>query len=546
MYMSRVFAAIDLKSFYASVECNERGLDPLTTNLVVADKSRTDKTICLAISPSLKSYGLPGRARLFQVNEKVHEINAERQAKTPLGIFLGKSTNNSELLQNPNLALDFIIAPPRMKYYLDYSSKIYNTYLQHVAPEDIFAYSIDEIFCDITSYLKMQHCTAEEFVTDMITDVYQNTGITATAGIGTNMYLAKIAMDIMAKHAEPNSAGVRIAKLNEQTYRKQLWTHTPITDFWRVGRGYAKRLTSHSLYTMGDIARCSLQNPKLLYDLFGINAELLIDHAWGYECVTIPDVKQHIPKTKSLSSGQVLSCPYSFTKARTIVKEMAENLALELVQKGYLTNHLGLYINYDHENQSTNNVTDHYGRHVPKPMQGTTRLDFVTSSAKLLIAGFLQLYDEKVNPKYTIRKITVTANDLIPSDRAVLQDSTPTQADFFTNYAELERQKRLELQNLKKEHRAQKAVLDIRKRYGKNSILRGFNFEDGATGRSRHQQIGGHRAWAPTLPILLITIHHLQYMSQKTTPTSSITNDLKPRTPWTSKTVRHSFRPTLP
>ncbi len=494
MYMERVFAAIDLKSFYASVECNERGLDPLTTNLVVADQSRTDKTICLAVSPSLKSYGLPGRARLFQVNEKVREINAARKTKTPLGIFLDKSTNNSELLHNPNLELDFIIAPPRMKYYLEYSSKIYNVYLRHVAPEDIFAYSIDEVFCDITSYLKMQHCTAEDFVTNMVTEVYQATGITATAGIGTNMFLAKVAMDIMAKHAKPNSAGVRIANLDEHAFREQLWAHTPITDFWRVGRGYAKRLTNHNLHTMGDIARCSLQNPKLLYDLFGINAELLIDHAWGYECVTIPDVKQHSPKTKSLSSGQVLSCPYNFTKARTIVKEMAENLALELAQKGYLTNHLSLYINYDRENRSPHSVTDHYGRRVPKPMQGSIHLDLTTSSAKLIIAGLLQLYDTKVNSKYTIRKVTVCANDLMPSSQAIVQDHTPTQTDFFTNYTELERQKATELQNLKKEHRIQKAILDIRERYGKNSILRGFNFEDGATGRSRHQQIGGHKA----------------------------------------------------
>ncbi len=496
MYMNRVFAAIDLKSFYASVECNERGLDPLTTNLVVADKSRTDKTICLAISPSLKSYGLPGRARLFQVNQKVREINAERKTKTPLGIFLDKSSDNSALLQNPNLELDFIIAPPRMKYYLDYSSKIYNTYLRHVAPEDIFAYSIDEILCDITSYLNMKHCTAEEFVTAMITDVYQTTGITATAGIGTNLFLAKVAMDIMAKHAEPNSAGVRIANLNEQTFREQLWAHTPITDFWRVGRGYAKRLASHNLYTMGDIARCSLQNPKLLYDLFGINAELLIDHAWGYECVTIPDVKQHLPKTKSISSGQVLSCPYDFAKARTVVKEMAESLALELVQKDYVTDYLSLYINYDRENPtSQNSITDHYGRRVPKPMQGSTHLSIPTSSAKMIIASFLKLYNQNANPHYTIRKITVAANNLIPSSQAATQASNVlTQADFFTNYAQLEKQRQTELQNLTKENRAQKAVLNIRARYGKNSILRGFNFEDGATGRSRHQQIGGHKA----------------------------------------------------
>lgn len=493
--MDRVFAAIDLKSFYASVECRERGLDPLTTNLVVADPTRTDKTICLAVSPSLKSYGLPGRARLFEVNEKVRMINADRQTHAPLGVFLGHSSDQTELTRDPSLALDFIIAPPRMRHYLEYSSKIYNIYLNHVAPSDIFAYSIDEIFCDITSYLKAQHCTAETFVSRMISDVYQATGITATAGIGTNLFLAKVAMDILAKHAEPNFAGVRLASLNEYTFREQLWAHTPITDFWRIGRGYAKRLAAHDLYTMGDVARCSLVNPKLLYGLFGVNAELLIDHAWGYECATIPEIKQHAPKTKSLSSGQVLARPYSFTEARTILKEMAENLALDLVRKGYVTDHLALHVNYDHTNLTANSVVDHYGRRVPHPTQGTVRLDRATSSAKYIINGFLRLYEQKVNHRYTIRKISVAACDLIPCDSGYLDHyHALTQADFFTNYAELERQKQRELQGLEREHRVQKAVLKIRARYGKNSILRGFNFDAGATGRSRHQQIGGHRA----------------------------------------------------
>lgn len=493
--MERVFAAIDLKSFYASVECNERGLDPLTTNLVVADKARTDKTICLAISPSLKSYGLPGRARLFQVNQKVHEINTERKVKTPLGIFLDKSYDNSKLLQDPNLELDFIIAPPRMKYYLEYSSKIYNTYLRHVAPEDIFAYSIDEIFCDITSYLHMKHCTAKEFVTAMITDVYQATGITATAGIGTNMFLAKVAMDVMAKHTKPNSAGVRIANLNEQTFREQLWAHTPITDFWRIGHGYAKRLATHNLYTMGDVARCSLQNKKLLYDLFGINAELLIDHAWGYECVNINDVKHYQPQTKSLSSGQVLSCPYDFQKTRIIIKEMAENLALELVQKDYLARQLSLHINYDHKNLTTTAVIDHYGRHVPKPLQHTFHLPKPTSSTKIITKHLLNIFDTKANPKFTVRKVTISADQLIhPEDLTSTGGSNLLQTDFFTDYAKLEQEKIKELNNLRKEHSTQKAILKIRARYGKNSILRGTNFENGATMRTRHQQIGGHKA----------------------------------------------------
>ncbi len=493
--MSRVFAAIDLKSFYASVECNERGLDPLTTNLVVADKSRTDKTICLAISPSLKSYGLPGRARLFEVNQKVREINAERKTKTPLGIFLNKSHDNSELLKNPNLELDFIIALPRMKYYLEYSSEIYNTYLRHVAPADIFAYSIDEVFCDITSYLKMKHCTAEEFVTNMITDVYRSTGITATAGIGSNMFLAKVAMDILAKNSQPNSAGVRIAKLNEISFREKLWAHSPITDIWRIGRGYAKRLASHNLYTMGDVARCSLQNQKLLYDLFGVNAELLIDHAWGYESTTISDVKQHSPKTKSLSSGQILSHPYSFDKTRTIIKEMSENLALELVKKNYLARQIGLYINYDHKNITTATITDHYGRHVPKPLQHTSHLSKPTSSTKIITKQLLKIFDTKANPKFTVRKVTISAEQLIhPEDLNSVKESSLLQTDFFTDYAKLEQQKVRELNNLRKEHSIQEAILKIRARYGKNSILRGTNFEDGATMRTRHQQIGGHRA----------------------------------------------------
>lgn len=492
--MEKTFAAIDLKSFYASVECNERGLDPLTTNLVVADQSRTEKTICLAVSPSLKSYGLASRARLFEVVEKVKQINYERQKSSPLGVFLGKSSDNEKVKSNPNLALDFIIATPRMQYYLDYSSKIYNIYLHHVAPEDIFAYSIDEIFCDITSYLKMSRSSPEEFVTKMISDVYRETGITATAGIGTNLFLAKVAMDILAKHAEPNAAGVRIAKLDETSFREQLWAHTPITDFWRVGRGYAKRLAAHNLFTMGDVARCSLENPKMLYQLFGINAELLIDHAWGYECVNISDVKSHQPTTKSLSSGQVLSCPCTFQKAKTIIKEMAESLSLDLVRKNYITDHLNLYINYDRENSASHSVIDHYGRRVPKPALGTIRLDFKTSSTKLITNAFLKLYDEKVNPLFTIRKVTLAANNLTTADTKIESSHSFSQADLFTNYAELERKRELELANLAKEKRIQKAVLKIRDRYGKNSILRGTNFEDGATMRSRHHQIGGHRA----------------------------------------------------
>ncbi len=494
--MGKVYAAIDLKSFYASVECVERRLDPLTTNLVVADASRTEKTICLAVSPSLKSYSLPGRARLFEVMSKVKQINLERKLKSPLQTFLGKSYDNTKLLQNPNLELDYIIATPRMKYYLDYSSKIYQIYLQHVAPEDIFAYSVDEIFCDLTSYLKRSALTSAEFVTNMIMQVYRETGIIATAGIGTNMFLAKVAMDVLAKHAEPNSAGVRIASLDEISFREQLWAHQPITDIWRVGRGYRKRLASRGLYTMGDVARCSLTNPELLYRLFGINAELLIDHAWGYEPTEIRDVKHHTPETESISSGQVLSCPYNHQKARVIVQEMAEALSLQLVEKNYLTDQIVLHVDYDHENSSPTSVTDHYGRTVPKPAHGTFRLPLMTASTQLLISGFLQIYDQQVNPDFTIRKVTVCANHLIDENiyQEVSQQPELIQTDIFTNYTELEKQAAHQTAQLQREHNLQKAVIKIRKRYGQNAILRGTNFEDGATGIIRHHQIGGHRA----------------------------------------------------
>lgn len=499
--MSQVFTAIDLKSFYASVECNERGRDPLTTHLVVADESRTDKTICLAISPSLKAYGLPGRARLFEVKQAVRAINAERLKQAPLGTFLGQSDDTTELAKNPNLALDFIIATPRMQYYLDYSSKIYNLYLHYLAPDDIFAYSIDEIFCELTSYLKYSELTPEQFVTQMVNDVYHETNITATAGIGSNLFLAKVAMDILAKHAAPDANNIRLATLNEMTFRQQLWHHTPVTDFWRVGRGYAKRLAAHNLYTMGDVARCSLENPDLLYQLFGINAELLIDHAWGYESAQISDIKKHRPVVKSLSSGQVLACPYSITQAEIILREMAESLSLDLVRKNYLADHFTLVVEYDHTspiNHHAKTITDHYGRRVPKPLQGTIRLKYHTNSTKLITAGFLDFYHQQVNPHFFIHKITVCANELLDSnDEEVIAatDLNQTfQANLFTNYAELERQRKRELASLSREHNAQKAILKIRDRYGKNAILRGTNFEQGATERHRHQQIGGHRA----------------------------------------------------
>lgn len=500
--MEKVYAAIDLKSFYASVECHERGLDPLTTNLVVADRTRTDKTICLAVSPSLKSYGIGGRARLFEVMAKVREINYERQQKAPGHQFTGKSTNHAQLLKCPELELDFIAATPRMQFYLDYSNRIYQTYLQFVAPEDLYAYSIDEVFCDITSYLHMHQATPEEFVTKIIQAVYHATGITATAGIGSNLFLAKVAMDIVAKHTPANRAGVRIASLDEMTFRKQLWSHQPITDFWRVGRGYAKSLANHGIYTMGDVALCSTYHEDLLYQLFGVNAELLIDHSWGYECVSLKDIKNYQPETKSLSSGQVLSRPYNSAEAEIIVKEMAEQLAMELTQKNFLTDQLTLHINYDRSNISNSQALskhhseikrDHYGRLVPKPAHGTTRLSAKSQSCSTIISAFAKLYQQIIQPGFTIRKITLCADNL-SNPQANATTKHYTQIDLFTNPEQLLQQEYAENQAKKRESRLQDAVLRIRQKYGKNAILRGLNFEAGATMINRNHQIGGHQA----------------------------------------------------
>ena len=370
-----IFIAIDLKSFYASVECQERGLDPITTNLVVADSSRTEKTICLAVSPSLKSYGIPGRARLFEVVQKVKEVNIERKRKAPNQTFTGSSYDSIALKRNSDLELSYIIAPPRMSYYMKYSTNIYNIYLKWFSPEDIYVYSIDEVFIDVTHYLKTYNMKARELTTKVIQDVYENTGITATAGIGTNLYLCKVAMDIVAKHVEPNKNGVRIAGLDEMTYRKLLWNHRPITDFWRVGKGYAKKLEAHRIFTMGDVARTSIKNEELLYNLFGINAELLIDHAWGWEPVTLEHVKAYKPTTNSISSGQVLHCPYNYEQTKLIVKEMTELLSLDLVEKNLVTNQIVLTVGYDVENLIDPFISnlykgeitvDRYGRKIPK------------------------------------------------------------------------------------------------------------------------------------------------------------------------------------
>ena len=496
--MDRIYACIDLKSFYASVECVERGLDPLTTNLVVADSSRTEKTVCLAVTPSLKQYGLSGRSRLYEVVAKVNEINRERKKKI-YGKFIKKSFNDRELKNNPRLELDYIVATPRMKYYMKYSTNIYNIYLKYLAPEDIYVYSIDEVFCDITSYLKTYKMTPKELVTKIIRDVYHTTGITATGGIGTNMYLAKIAMDIEAKHTEADEYGVRIAELDEMSYRKKLWEHKPLTDFWRVGRGYAKKLNDNKMYTMGDIAKLSIENEDLLFKLFGVNAELLIDHAWGYEPCTMKDVKSYKPSTTCLSKGQVLHDPYDFKKARLIVKEMIELLTLEMVEKHYVTNQLVLTVGYDIENLKSNKINytgeikkDYYGREVPKSAHGTTNIDHKTSSTKILTEELINLYDQIVNKDLLIRRINIAVMNLENEDN-VKDEIIYKQYDLFSDIKQEEKNTKKKLDNEKKERDIQKAILNIKNKYGKNSILKAMNLEEGATTIERNNQVGGHR-----------------------------------------------------
>ena len=501
----KCYIAIDLKSFYASVECKERGLDPLDTNLVVADKERTSKTICLAITPSLKSIGLPGRARLFEVEARVNGINAERKRHLYGKDFSGKSFSARELAQNPKLELDFIIAKPRMKFYIDYSRRIYSIYLRYVAPEDMHVYSIDEVFIDATAYLELNKMTAEEFARMIISDILKETGITATAGIGTNLYLCKIAMDIVAKHIPPDENGVRIACLDEKSYRHRLWAHTPLTDFWRVGKGYAKKLEENGIFTMGDIARCSLgkekdfYNEELLYKLFGVNAELLIDHAWGYESATIADIKAYKPSKTSLGSSQVLSSPYKSDKARLIVKEMADSLALSLVSKGLKTNQIVMTISYDRINLTApamegiyngEVVLDSYGRKIPKHSHGTQNLNAYSSSSRELIDASVKLFDRINLDQLYIRKISLSANDLISSLEAE-ERKTYRQLSLFDDEASLEHSK--DNKALEKEKEIQEAIINIKRKFGKNAILKGMNFEEGATGKNRNSQIGGHR-----------------------------------------------------
>lgn len=505
--MKHTYIAIDLKSFYASVECQERGLDPLTTNLVVADVSRTEKTICLAVSPSLKAYGIPGRARLFEVVQRVGEINRARLRKAPGNVFSGSSSDAEELRRNPALELSYIAAVPRMAYYMKYSTRIYQIYLKYIAPEDIHVYSIDEVFIDATDYLRTYGMTAHELAITMIRDVLKETGITATAGIGTNLYLAKIAMDIVAKHAEADADGVRIAELDEMSYRRQLWTHRPLTDFWRVGRGYAKKLEEYGMYTMGDVARCSvggendLCNEELLYKLFGINAELLIDHAWGYEPCTIAQIKEYKPENSSVSSGQVLMSPYSFEKAAIVVREMADAMALDLVEKRTVTDQVTLTIGYDRENLADPVIRkkyrgkvscDRYGRSIPKHAYGSENLSEATSSGREITKAVLKIYRRTVDPELLIRRITIALEHVIPEDE--IPETSYEQMDLFTDYPALEAKKEEEKKEHMKERRVQEALLSIRERFGSDAVIRGLNLREGATGLERSKQIGGHKA----------------------------------------------------
>lgn len=499
---NRIYIAIDLKSFYASVECVERGLDPLTTNLVVADADRTQKTICLAVSPSLKEYGISGRARLFEVIEKIQEVNGIRRLRAPKGVFRGESSDSLKLASSPELSAAYITATPRMAYYMEYSTRIYNIYLRYVAPEDIHVYSIDEVFIDASGYLKIYGITAKEFAVKIIKDVLDTTGITATAGIGTNLYLAKVAMDIVAKHVDADENGVRAAELDEMSYRRMLWNHTPLTDFWRIGRGYERRLMECGLYTMGDIARCSVgkageyYNEELLYKMFGINAELLIDHAWGYEPCTIADIKAYKPDESSISSGQVLKCPYDNRQARLIVHEMTDLLVLDLVEKNLVTDRIVLTIGYDIENLTDPErrklykgpvTTDNYGRKVPKHAHGTISLGRMTSSSKLIIEKALELYDKITDSNLLVRRVTVTAGNVISEDDASGEASF-TQLDLFSDYDMLNDEEE------EKEKNIQRAVIGIKKRYGKNAILKGINLYEDATAVERNNQIGGHKA----------------------------------------------------
>lgn len=497
-----IYLAIDLKSFYASVECVERNLNPLDTNLVVADEGRTDKTICLAVTPTLKACGIGGRPRLFEVRQRLKQINAARLRAIPDRRFKGKSYIASELRQHPDWEVDLVIAPPRMAHYIEYSTRIYQVYLQYVAPEDVHVYSIDEVFINLAPYLTIARATPHDMAMMMIRDVLNQTGVTATAGIGTNLYLAKVAMDIVAKHMEPDSDGVRIASLDEMDYRRQLWAHQPLTDFWRVGRGTASRLAQYGIHTMGDIARASLEHEGLLYQLFGVNAELLIDHAWGWEPTTIDQIKAYKPQTHSICSGQVLTHPYTPKQALVVALEMAEGLSLELLSKGKITDMITLDIGYDVDNLKASTqpssyqgaqVIDRYGRATPKPSHGSCRMPIATSSLKEISQCVAALFERTVNHTLLVRRLTLTANNVI-DETASASAQSEQQLNLFTDYDIIARQKRQRQQTIEKERRVMKTALEVKQRFGKNALLRGLSLDEGATLRERNQQIGGHKA----------------------------------------------------
>lgn len=483
----RTYIAIDLKSFYASVECAARGLDPLLTNLVVADASRTEKTICLAVSPSLKAYGIPGRARLFEVVQQVKKINDARLRKAPGRRFSGVATYDPDVKSDPSKALGYLIAPPRMRHYMETSAKIYNIYLKYVSSDDIHVYSVDEVFIDATQYLRIYGLSAHDLAMKMVRDVLSETGITATAGIGTNMYLAKIAMDIEAKHSEPDRDGVRIAALDEMSFRRKYWDHRPLTDFWRIGHGLARRLEEGGMMTLGDVARRSLTNPESLYRMFGVNAELLIDHAWGWEPCLISDIKAYRPEEHSLSNGQVLSEPYTFAKARVVALEMTDLLVMEMVSKKLVADQMVLTVGYDTESLSDKTVAakyhgpvtnDWYGRPVPKPAHGSVNLGRQTSSTDIIMKAVGELFDRTVDRNLLVRRMYVVANHIVDE-----KATDGVQLDLFEEEPDMER-----------ERSRQEAILEIRRKFGKNAILKGMNFEEGATAKDRNKQIGGHKA----------------------------------------------------
>ena len=490
----KTYLCIDLKSFYASVECVDRGFDPLMTNLVVADKSRTEKTICLAVSPSLKSLGISGRPRLFEVIQKVKSINKERLKDNHYYKFQGSSYDYKELEKNKNLAIDYYVATPRMARYIEVSSKIYGIYLKYIAKEDIHVYSIDEVFIDLTSYLHAYNNDAKVLAMKMIKDVYNQTGITATAGIGPNMYLAKVAMDIVAKHMKPDENGVRMAFLDEMRYRKYLWTHRPLTDFWRVGMGYARKLEAYHMYTMGDIARCAYNNEDLLYKLFGVNAELLIDHAFGYESAEMKDIKNYRPQNNSMGSGQVLQCAYDFKKARLVAKEMAERLSLDLVSKHLVASGLVLHVGYDISNNHYKGEmsVDFYGRKMPRHAHGTVKFKIATSSSKIMRESVSALFDRIVNKELMVRRLNITALNI--KNETINQGPSYEQMSLFVDYNKEDQLRKQESKRLEEEKVLQKTMIDIQEKFGKNAALKGMNFEEGATARERNKQIGGHKA----------------------------------------------------